>query len=477
MTDFNGEGTGNAPPGPNNNRAEQTAGGNKKKKPGRKRRGIRRGKYSTGSSVGSSASKGDKPKIVAGEGPALNNQKAPAVASGEKSQKPNGNRQPHRQSQKSRPQPPRGSSHANGFQHLSFRDRPAYAALDLGTNNCRLLVAVPNGANFRVVDAFSRIVRLGEGIVSSGRLSDEAMGRAIDALKICSNKLQGRGIRRLRLIATEACRIAANGDVFLRRVLNETGLELEIVNRETEARLAVAGCSSLVDKDGEGVILFDIGGGSSELVWLDLKNHKFTQNRISNRIRSWASLPVGVVNISERHGGVDVTPEVFENMISEVTDLLDQFPEAEALSKMVQRGRVHMLGTSGTVTTLAGVYLGLARYDRQQVDGLWMSSGQVTAMTNQLLSMSFDERVKNPCIGQERADLVLAGCAILEALRRKWPCSRLRVADRGLREGILHELMTEDGVLQTSQRKRPHNQHRNQRQGARGYPRQGKQPS
>lgn len=330
-----------------------------------------------------------------------------------------------------------------------FRDRPAYAALDLGTNNCRLLVAVPNGTSFRVIDAFSRIVRLGEGIANSGRLSDDAMGRAVDALKVCAMKLKGRNIKRLRLIATEACRIAENGEEFIARVRAEAGLELEIVNRETEARLAVSGCAPLVDRHSDGVILFDIGGGSSELVWLDLKDRAHARSRISKRVRTWTSLPVGVVNISERHGGVHVTPPVFEGMVEEVMGLLDDFPEAAALSEMVAKGEVHMLGTSGTVTTLAGVHLGLDFYDRRRVDGIWMSGNDVGAMTQRLLGMSFEERSNNACIGKERADLVLAGCAILEALRRKWPCNRLRVADRGLREGILYELMNEDGVLRT----------------------------
>ena len=342
----------------------------------------------------------------------------------------------------------------NQAKSTNFRDRPAYAALDLGTNNCRLLVAVPNGQAFRVVDAFSRIVRLGEGIAHTGRLSDEAMDRAVDALKVCAGKLKNRNIKRFRLIATEACRVAENGEVFINRVREEAGLELEIVDRETEARLAVAGCSSLLDRNADGAILFDIGGGSSELVWLDLKSGKRHQTDLSKLIRTWTSLPVGVVNISERHGGVRVTPESFEGMVHEVMGMLDGFPEADALSQMVSEGRVHMLGTSGTVTTLAGVHLGLEFYDRRKVDGIWMSSDEVSNMTQRLLDMSFEEREQNACIGKDRADLVLAGCAILEALRRKWPCSRLRVADRGLREGILYELMNKDGVLRTSQRPR-----------------------
>jgi exopolyphosphatase/guanosine-5'-triphosphate,3'-diphosphate pyrophosphatase len=107
---------------------------------------------------------------------------------------------------------------------------------------------------------------------------------------------------------------------------------------------------------------------------------------------------------------------------------------------------IHMLGTSGTVTTIAGVHLNLKRYDRNRVDGCWMSAQQINRVVERLLAMTYEERVASPCIGAERADLVLAGCAILEAIRRAFPCRRLRVADRGLREGMLVQMMREDGA-------------------------------
>jgi exopolyphosphatase/guanosine-5'-triphosphate,3'-diphosphate pyrophosphatase len=324
---------------------------------------------------------------------------------------------------------------------------PLYAALDLGTNNCRLLVAEPQERGFRVVDAFSRIVRLGEGVGRSGRLGEAAMDRAIEALAICRMKMEELEVHRMRLIATEACRLAENGPAFLSRVSAETGLDLEIVSRETEARLAVAGCATLVDPAAEGVVLFDIGGGSSELVWLDLRNRGNARGfGLTRFIKAWTSLPVGVVTLSERHGGVAVTPEVFDGMVEEVDAMLDAFEGVDELARLVSEGGVHMLGTSGTVTTLAGIHLGLKRYDRRRVDGVWLSGTDVDTMINRLIDMGFDERVANPCIGSDRADLVLAGCAILEAIRRRWPCDRLRVADRGLREGILVELMARDGV-------------------------------
>lgn len=329
----------------------------------------------------------------------------------------------------------------------SARLSPLYAALDLGTNNCRLLIARPVWDGFRVVDAFSRIVRLGEGLGGSGRLSSDAILRAIEALKICRDKIVSRGVQRTRLIATEACRAAENGCEFSERVRQETGLELEIIDRGTEARLAALGCAPLADPQSDGVLIFDIGGGSSELVWLERQKHGFSGEP---RIRSWLSLPIGVVTLAEHHGGNEVTEEVFEAMVRQVEPMLDAFPEKEALRRAC--GKVHMLGTSGTVTTLAGVHMDLPRYDRRRVDGTWLSDAQISTVVGRLRAMSYEERVANPCIGRERADLVLAGCAILEAFRRRFPCTRLRVADRGLREGMLIELMRADGMWRGSNR-------------------------
>lgn len=321
---------------------------------------------------------------------------------------------------------------------------PLYAALDLGTNNCRLLIATPAESGFHIIDSFSRIVRLGEGITAQNKLSDDASARAIEALRVCWNKLVFHGIKKARLIATEACRAADNGPAFLEQVRSEIGLELEVIDRETEARLAVTGCVSLIDPRSDGVVLFDIGGGSSEVVWVDRRGRR-KRNALGGTLRAWDSLPLGVVTLSERHNGRHVTRDSFEAMVAEVQSHLAAFPKREELLKALQRGRHHLLGTSGTVTTLAGIQLGLRRYDRRKVDGLWMSDEDAAHMIDTLLAMDYQARVAHPCIGADRADLVLPGCAIFEAIRRDFQCSRLRVADRGLREGILVELMGRDG--------------------------------
>ena len=338
---------------------------------------------------------------------------------------------------------------------------PAYGALDLGTNNCRLLVARPSRRGFVVIDSFSRIIRLGEGLSRSGRLSGMAMDRTINALKICRNKMQRRCVRRSRLISTEACRIAENSDEFIARVREETGLELEIVSQETEAKLAVSGCASLLDPACDGALIFDIGGGSSELIWLDLSKRSRNWRAsihdwldAQNCISAWTSLPIGVVTLAEKYGGHHVTPEIYEAMVLYVCEQLEPFENANGLREKMAEGTSHLLGTSGTVTTIAGIKLELPAYDRKRVDGCWLTSDDVREVSGSLVAMSYEQRVAQPCVGADRADLVLAGCAILEALMRLWPCERLRVADRGLREGLLATMMAEDGYSGEGRRRR-----------------------
>lgn len=366
-------------------------------------------------------------------------------------------------SAKNEPEPkngsgPKGAPHRNAPYRKggkgSRRNNTIYGALDLGTNNCRLLVARPTRRGFVVVDAFSRIIRLGEGVSRTGHLSDDAMSRTIDALKVCSSKMRRRGVKRSRLVATEACRIAGNSAEFMDRVYDSTGMSIEIVSRETEAKLAVSGCASLIDRNCDWALVFDIGGGSSELIWLDLRKkakpwRRSLYNRVDvqNCIGAWTSLPVGVVSLSEKFGSAIVDEKIFEQMVEYVMEPLRQFENQHRISERTKDGSRHFLGTSGTVTTIAGIHLGLSSYDRNVVDGCWLEFDEARDVSQNLLKMSFEERVAQPCVGNDRADLVLAGCAILEALLRTWPCERLRVADRGLREGILATLMAEDRAV------------------------------
>lgn len=321
-----------------------------------------------------------------------------------------------------------------------------YSALDLGTNNCRLLIARPTRRSFRVVDAFSRIVRLGEGLGASGELSAVAMERAIAALKICARKMQRRGVSRARNVATAACRQAGNGAVFAAQVLAETGIELNIISPEEEARLAVAGCLPLLDHGNPYALVFDIGGGSTELIWLDLANRR------NPNILAWTSMSHGVVSLSEKYGGTEITASAYKAMVEEVRTHLQGFEDHHALRRHFDADAAQMLGMSGTVTTLAGVHMGLRRYERSLVDGMWAPVQEMRAVAQRLAEMDYSGRVATPCIGRERADLVVAGCAILEAITDLWPAKNLRVADRGLREGILTMLMRqEDGAAQHGQ--------------------------
>ncbi|CAN5148936.1 Ppx/GppA phosphatase family protein [soil metagenome] len=319
-------------------------------------------------------------------------------------------------------------------QHSFPVPRANYAAIDLGTNNCRLLIARPDDDGFVVVDAFSRIVRLGEGLAATGRLSEAAIDRAISALSVCAAKLRRRRVTLARSVATEACRRAANGNAFVRRVYDETGIKLDIITAREEARLAVLGSHNLLEEGDGPAMIFDIGGGSTELVLLDTGSE-------SPRILDWHSAPWGVVSLSESIAGTSAEDpatraSAYREMRERVADALSSFAP-----RLPGGHSLRMLGTSGTVTTLASVHLDLLRYDRSSIDGLVISTETLRGIAERLAGMSLGERAALPCIGPERADLVVAGCAILEGIMDVWPAGRLSVADRGIREGILRSLM------------------------------------
>ena len=322
------------------------------------------------------------------------------------------------------------------------RTAPHFAALDLGTNNCRLLIAQRTPRGFKVVDAYSRIVRLGEGLGQSGRLSDAAMERAIAALRICADKIRRRAPVKLRAIATQACRTAANGAEFLARVQARTGLSLDVITPREEARLSVAGCSNLIDPGAQGALVLDVGGGSTEIAWLDLRGRR-DRGQVPP-IAAWLSIPIGVVSLAEQFPEAGRVREAwYREMVDAVKAPIAAFTSPERLRGLFQTGRTHLIGTSGAITSLAGLHLGLARYERSKVDGLWMTRAECEAVRARLSQLTHAERAAQPCIGPDRADLVLAGAAILEAVQESWPCERVRVADRGLREGMLLSLMNE----------------------------------
>ena len=338
-----------------------------------------------------------------------------------------------------------------GYPAPGVRPGHIYAALDLGTNNCRLLVAKPEANGFKVLDSFSRTVRLGEGLAQSGELSEAAIARAIEAIRICAVKMRKRGVTSARAIATQACRSARNGAAFIKRVAEETGLHFDIIPPVEEARLAVRGVTPLLDRADAGALVFDIGGGSTELIWLDLRERGRTP-----KILRWGSMPLGVVTLAEKFAGRLDAPGAYEEMIVEVKAGL------KAVSGLAPpgphpAGAFHMLGTSGTVTTIAGIHLGLERYERSKVDGQWLKRDDILRVIAQLKSMNRAARAGHTCIGPDRAELVIPGLAIFEAIFSTWTPPRLRVADRGLREGMLLALMEgagDDGERRNKRKRR-----------------------
>ena len=333
----------------------------------------------------------------------------------------------------------------------SERDQACYGALDLGTNNCRLLVACPTKEGFRVVESFSRIVRLGDGLSRTGRLDDRAMDRALAALEICAEKIARRRPVQVRAVATQACRIAENGPEFVATVVERTGIKLSVITPQEEARLSVAGCLNLLDRTMDAALVVDVGGGSTELSWVDLKASKPGEASIG----AWLSIPAGVVTLAERFPEGGENGEAwFRSMVDYVRGEIDNFNRADRFKPSFQEGRAHLIGTSGAITSLAGMHLGLRRYERSRVDGLWLKHSDCDVAAEKLIAMGAAGRAAEPCIGPDRADLVLAGAAILRAVQDVWPCERVRVADRGLREGILLSLMARPTAASSKRRRR-----------------------
>lgn len=321
---------------------------------------------------------------------------------------------------------------------------PVLGAIDVGTNACRLLIAVPekrdafggkNGALVpRVIDSYTANVRLGESLESTGHITDAALDRTIAALKICAARLRRRGVTHVKAIATEACRRAANAQDLVKRAEAEAGISLTIVSPEEEAHLAAAGCLQLIGRDFDGALIFDIGGGSTELILVRRdKPSKYD-------IVAWSSVPVGVVKLAERYGGRELAARSYGAMLTELNRLFAA-TKPQLGAELFHPERYHLLGTSGTLTTLAGIKLGLRRYERNRIDGQWLKRDEITTITKTISTRDFAGRAAIPCVGTDRADLILPGCAILDAIMENWPCDTLRVADRGLREGLLIALL------------------------------------
>lgn len=334
--------------------------------------------------------------------------------------------------------------------------RDLFAAIDLGTNNCRLLVAQASGDRFRVVDSYSRIVRLGEGLQASGEISEDAVLRTIRALQDCQKRLKRHRVGKVRCVATQACRVAGNGRSVINRIRDETGLAFKIISPNEEARLAVIGSLDLIDDAAELVLVVDIGGGSTELSWVDARQAR--EGGVSGALKAppllaWASFPIGVVTLGEAFPEAG-NPAFYAQMLEDAAARIEAFAPGRAFRDAFAGRTCHLIGTSGTVTSLSAVAQGLTSYSRDRVDGSWLDRDQAIAISARLRAQSPKERAGEPCIGAERADLVLAGCAILEAVWSLWPAQTLRVADRGLREGLLLSMMHKPATSRAGRRGR-----------------------
>jgi exopolyphosphatase/guanosine-5'-triphosphate,3'-diphosphate pyrophosphatase len=309
------------------------------------------------------------------------------------------------------------------------------AAIDLGTNTCRLLIAIPTPEGPHVIDSFVRVIRLGDELATRGHISHEATLRAVSALKICAEKLQKYNIKHLRCVATAACRDASNREAFLETIRSKTGLELEVISSAEEARLAIVGCADLLDSNTRYAIAFDIGGGSTEVMWMELLPKKLPE------IIDWVSLPLGVVTLSETLRQAPSVREALQNIRHMVAKEIKKFCDRAFIYPHLRKKNIQLIGTSGTLTTLAALHMNLDRYDRTQVNGLYLTPEIINKTIANLYAMTPEERLLHPCIGPMRTDLVLGGVAIFEGIYDVFPIDPVRVADRGVREGLLVDLM------------------------------------
>ena len=311
-----------------------------------------------------------------------------------------------------------------------------FAAIDLGTNSCRLVIASPTPASFRIVETFSKITRLGEGIINDNELSRPAMRRRINALKVCAGVIEEYApIYRSRFVATAACRRAKNCKEFLDLVKKETGLTIETISSKEESRLAVVGCIPLLNRNIRRALVFDIGGGSTEISLARVTNSGKTF------IEGFVSLPYGVVTISEAFPSQDMTALAYDTIIERTHKLLKEFDEKYNIREAIKNQEIQIIGTSGTVTVLGAVHLNLPRYNRSAVDGISITRQDIDRAIAKIKRLGDEGRKKHPCIGAQKADLTMAGCAIIEGLCSFWPIEEITVADRGIREGILLDMM------------------------------------
>lgn len=373
----------------------------------------------------------------------ISNNNSPA-----KEQKAGSEKEPPKQND--RPKNRNRNRNNNRSRHQNQKNKGhVYGVVDLGTNNCRLLVAVPHQNGFRVIDSFSRIVRLGEGLKEEKKISDLATDRTVSALKICMDKMKRRGVTRMWNVATQACREAENGDHFVQTIEEQVKIKLDIIDPKEEARLAVMGCKALLDKNYNRGIVFDIGGGSTEIIWIE-----YNEKRIPEII-DWISIPLGVVNLSEEYGTEKVLPaKHYQEMKERVKEHIVPFEEKNGIRSSIDENMVQLMGTSGTVTTLTSMHLNQAVYDRNEVDGAWMKSKDLVNLCTDLSKLDYKERLALNNIGNDRAELVVAGCAIFDALIDVWPIEDCRVADRGIREGMLHHLIDEQRRINKAKRRK-----------------------
>lgn len=302
------------------------------------------------------------------------------------------------------------------------------AAVDLGTNTVRLLVVEAEGREWRPLHQSQRVTRLGEGQAETGRLLEAPMQRTVDTVSEFIAAARGLGASEIRVVATSAVREAPNRAELLALLRAATGLDASVVSGEEEARLTLQGVAAGLPQLGGSFVLFDIGGGSTELVLGE-----------DGRLGAVVSLQLGVVRLAERYGDAGpVDWARFALMRGEIDGRLAR----EIPARIIEARAPALVGTAGTVTTLAALDLGLPAYDASRVQGHTLARGAVERLLNRLGALAVAERARLPCLEPGRADVIIPGIAICLAVMDRLGYGSLVVSDRGLREGILCEILS-----------------------------------
>ena len=293
------------------------------------------------------------------------------------------------------------------------------AAIVIGSYNCRIII-VNNSPNIKILKTISVATNLIKNLSYSNEFTHKNIKKTVRCLTMFSRKMLEYNVTKYRCVATEACRQVINSDFFIGEVKKKTGLSVEIISVNEEAQLCFQSCKKYIERMNNEGILFDIGGGSTEISFFDVKNEKFETS----------SIPLGVINLSEKinlHGKNKITFQMkryFQSLKSNLSNQIDPG---------------FSIGSCSTVSTLSAIHLNLTTFDRKKIEGLLLDVDEIMKIINNLRNLKVNEMLKHPCI-RKKYPLLLNGMEILEKILENFPIKQILVSQSGLTGGMIENL-------------------------------------